>query len=178
MGSRRCRLAQSRASRFVEAGGLRWHVQVMGSGPVALLLHGTGAATHSWRDFAPLLSRQFKVVAPDLPGHGFTGTPDADGMSLPGMARGVDALLQALGETPVLCVGHSAGAAILAQMSLTGAAFAALVSLNGAFVRSAAAGSSRRSPSSLPARRWCRGCSRGGQVSAAPSKACSAAPVR
>jgi len=30
-------------SRFIEAGGLRWHVQVMGQGPVALLLHGTGA---------------------------------------------------------------------------------------------------------------------------------------
>ena len=38
------------ASRFVLASGLWWHVQVMGSGPVLLLLHGTGAATHSWRD--------------------------------------------------------------------------------------------------------------------------------
>ena len=35
------------ASRFVEAAGMRWHVQVMGSGPALLLLHGTGAATHS-----------------------------------------------------------------------------------------------------------------------------------
>ena len=28
------------ASRFVDAGQLRWHVQVMGEGPVLLLLHG------------------------------------------------------------------------------------------------------------------------------------------
>ncbi|TJW92291.1 alpha/beta hydrolase, partial [Neisseria gonorrhoeae] len=32
------------ASRFVDAAGLRWHVQMMGEGPVALLAHGTGAA--------------------------------------------------------------------------------------------------------------------------------------
>ena len=37
-----------------------------------LLLHGTGAATHSWRALAPLLAERFTVVAPDLPGHGFT----------------------------------------------------------------------------------------------------------
>ena len=35
------------SSRFVTAGGLRWHVQVAGTGPVVLLVHGTGAATHS-----------------------------------------------------------------------------------------------------------------------------------
>ena len=63
------------ASRFVEAGGLRWHVQQMGRGPVLLLLHGTGASTHSWRALLPLLAKSFTVVAPDLPGHGFTATP-------------------------------------------------------------------------------------------------------
>ena len=37
-----------------------------------LLLHGTGASTHSWRDLVPLLARQAGVVAVDLPGHGFS----------------------------------------------------------------------------------------------------------
>ena len=60
------------ASRFVEAGGLRWHVQVMGTGPVALLVHGMGASSHSWRDVAPLLASRFTVIIPDLPGHAFT----------------------------------------------------------------------------------------------------------
>ena len=66
------------ASRFVEAGGIRWHVQIMGQGPVMLLLHGTGAASHSWRDIMPLLAAQFTVVVPDLPGHGFTRAPGPD----------------------------------------------------------------------------------------------------
>lgn len=64
-------------SRFVEAAGLRWHVQQMGRGPVLLLLHGTGASTHSWRALMPLLAAEFTVVAPDLPGHGFTSAPPA-----------------------------------------------------------------------------------------------------
>ena len=50
------------ASRFVTDGGVRWHVQVMGEGPVVLLLHGAGAATHSWRDLAPRLAQHAGVV--------------------------------------------------------------------------------------------------------------------
>ncbi|MGI3776617.1 MAG: alpha/beta fold hydrolase BchO [Janthinobacterium lividum] len=122
-------------SRFVDAGGLRWHVQVLGEGPVLLLLHGTGAATHSWRALAPLLARRFTVVAPDLPGHGFTSAPPAEGMSLPGMARSVAALLAALHLRPVLVAGHSAGAAVAAQMTIDSLiAPAAIMSLNGALL--------------------------------------------
>ncbi len=122
-------------SRFVTAGGLRWHVQVQGTGPVLLLLHGTGAATHSWRALAPLLARRFTVVAPDLPGHGFTSAPPADGMSLPGMARLVASLLRALDLQPALIAGHSAGAAVAAQMAIDGLATpAAIMSLNGALL--------------------------------------------
>jgi magnesium chelatase accessory protein len=122
-------------SRFVAAGGLRWHVQVMGNGPALLLLHGTGAATHSWRDLLPALARDFTVVAPDLPGHGFTAAPAMAGLSLPGMARAIAALLGVLGVAPALAAGHSAGAAILARMCLEGKISpAGLVSLNGAFL--------------------------------------------
>lgn len=124
------------ASRFVQAGGLRWHVQRMGRGPELLLIHGTGAATHSWRGLAPLLAERFTVTAPDLPGHGFTQRPAAPrGLSLPGMAAGLKALLATLGVTPVLAVGHSAGAAILAHLCLEGQiAPRHLVSLNGALL--------------------------------------------
>ncbi len=123
------------ASRFVRTAGMTWHVQVMGAGPTLLLLHGTGAATHSWRDLSPLLARHFTVVAPDLPGHGFTDSVPAHRLSLPGMARAVQGLLWALDTRPALAVGHSAGAAILARMCLDGAiAPRGLVSLNGAFL--------------------------------------------
>ena len=121
------------ASRFVTAAGLRWHVQVMGEGPVLLLLHGTAAATHSWRDMMPLLARHFTVVAPDLPGHGFSEAVPAARLSLPGMAASVAALLDAMGLRPALAAGHSAGAAILLRMALDGRISpGTIISLNGA----------------------------------------------
>ena len=54
-------------SRFVQTPGVRWHVQIAGSGPVLVLLHGAGASTHTWRDLLPALSADFTVVCPDLP---------------------------------------------------------------------------------------------------------------
>lgn len=123
------------ASRFVEAAGYRWHVQIMGSGPAALLVHGTGAATHSWRALMPELARHFMVVAPDLPGHGFTDSPQARRLSLPSMAGDLAALCAKLDVRPQVAVGHSAGAAILARMSLDGSiAPPLIVSFNGAFL--------------------------------------------
>jgi magnesium chelatase accessory protein len=123
------------ASHFVRAAGFVWHVQLMGSGPPLLLVHGTGASTHSWRDLAPILARDFSIVAPDLPGHGFTDTPPAAQMSLPGMGLALGELLRTLGIRPVLAAGHSAGAAILARMCINGLiAPAALIALNGALV--------------------------------------------
>ena len=123
------------ASSFVTAAGLNWHVQRFGAGPAILLVHGTGAATHSWRGLAPLLAKDFTVVAPDLPGHGFTGMPPQHRLSLPGMAGDLTELLRVLGVSPALAVGHSAGAAIAARMSLDGGiAPQSLVSLNGALL--------------------------------------------
>ena len=123
------------ASRFVKAGGLRWHVQVAGQGPVLLLAHGTGAATHSWRGLLPLLARDFTVVAPDLPGHGFSELPRSERLSLPAMARALTALLRVLGLSPDLAIGHSAGAAVVARMTLDGGiAPRALVGLNAALL--------------------------------------------
>jgi magnesium chelatase accessory protein len=123
------------ASRFIRAGGLEWHVQVMGSGPALLLIHGTGASTHSWRELAPYLAQHFTVVAPDLPGHGFTEQPAPDGLSLPSMAHGLGDLLRVLDVSPRLVIGHSAGAAIAIRMVLDHRITPqGLVSLNGALL--------------------------------------------
>ncbi|MQX38462.1 alpha/beta fold hydrolase BchO [Roseospira navarrensis] len=122
-------------SRFPVAHGFRWHVQLAGRGPVLLLLHGTGATTHSFRDLLPILAEHFTVIVPDLPGHGFTANPPASAFTLPGMGRAVAALLRESHLKPDLVVGHSAGAAILIRMALDKQIHPkAIVSLNGALL--------------------------------------------
>jgi magnesium chelatase accessory protein len=122
-------------SSFVRRGAMTWHVQRMGQGPVVLLAHGTGSATHSWRALMPALARDFDVIAVDLPGHGFTSAPPSYRLTLPEMAAGLADLVQSLGVAPAMLVGHSAGAAIVARMALDGAADpAVIVALNGALL--------------------------------------------
>jgi magnesium chelatase accessory protein len=123
------------ASRFLLAGGPRWHVQRMGQGPVVLLVHGTGGATHSWRAILPMLARHCTVIAPDLPGHGFTSALPSRRMTLPGMAAALGDLLGALQARPVLVAGHSAGAAVVLRLVLDGRiAPQAVVGLNAALM--------------------------------------------
>ena len=150
------------ASRWVEAGGLTWHVQIFegqgrletrpaGEARDLLLLHGAGASAHSWRDIAPALAQRLppgaRVIVPDLPGHAFTSRPPDVGLSLPGMARLLYALLQALQAHPRVLIGHSAGAAVAARMALDGlggpgglGSVKTLVSLNGAWLPPAGQG--------------------------------------
>ena len=121
-------------SRFVEADGVRWHVQQYGEGPDMLLLHGTAAATHSWRDLGPILAERFRITAVDMPGHGFSGAPrDQGAFTQRGMAGALAALLSQVGVSPQVVVGHSAGAALGAALCLTGGAEPRrLIALNGA----------------------------------------------
>jgi len=109
-------------SLFVEAAGLRWHVQhwPRGHAPRLLLLHGTGASSHSFAGLAPKLAEHFDLVVPDLPGHAFSGMAPRGNADMQGMADGVHALLAALPPAagPLLAVGHSAGAAVAARMAL------------------------------------------------------------
>lgn len=126
------------ASQFVEADGYQWHVQRMGpkskGAPLCLLLHGTGAATHSWRGLMPLLAAEYDVIAVDLPGHGFTRPNAARQVSLPKMAESIALLLEELEAYPDLIIGHSAGAAIGLQLMLDKSWKNPLVGLNPALM--------------------------------------------
>lgn len=106
-------------SRAVRTGPIDWHVQVAGRGPVVLLLHGSGASAHSWAGLLPQLAAHATVVAPDLPGHGFTTGAPFDALTLPRLRGDLAALLAALElKAPVLVAGHSAGAALALRWGL------------------------------------------------------------
>jgi magnesium chelatase accessory protein len=121
-------------SRFETAAGLTWHVQEAGSGPPLILIHGTGAATHSWAGLLPLLANDHRVIAFDLPGHGFTSSPPPSRLTLPYMAEAVAALLRHLNIANPAIVTHSAGTAIAARTVLDGFTAPRLVGLNAALL--------------------------------------------
>jgi magnesium chelatase accessory protein len=122
-------------SRFVDVGDVHWHLQDLGDGPVVLLVHGTGASTHSWAGVMPLLAGRFRVVAVDLPGHAFSLVRVSRASSLTGMAAALGSLLTAEDVRPDIVVGHSAGAAVLARACLDGILRPRqLVSVNGALL--------------------------------------------
>lgn len=121
-------------SRFINSRPHRWHVQDMGQGDVIVLLHGAGASTHSFRALMPLLARTHRVIAVDLPGHGFTVSGSRNRAGLETVAEDLRALLRQMEVRPRLLIGHSAGAAVAARMALDMTTPPdALITINGAF---------------------------------------------
>ncbi len=98
-------------SRSVQVGGLHWHVQISGKGPLILLLHGTGSSTHSWADLTPLLNPEAQILNVDLPGHAFTQGASVEDLKLEEIASNLIGLITELKlPWPTMVVGHSAGA--------------------------------------------------------------------
>ena len=123
----------SMSSTMVQCGALTWHLETTGSGPTCLLIHGTGASTHSWYRLASLLAPYYTVVMMDLPGHASTLTPANTELTLTGMASALYQLIDQQNLHAQLMIGHSAGAAIMLEMCLQHPQCAQhLVSINGA----------------------------------------------
>jgi len=104
-------------SRFVNVRPHRWHVQEAGKGPTLLLLHGAGGATQTWRGLLPLLAAHNHVVAPDLPGQGFSRMGTRQRCTLRLMAEDIAALCRDQGWSPDLIVGHSVGGALALELA-------------------------------------------------------------
>lgn len=118
------RLALTRggvSSRHVKTPLGRVHAyDARGSGdlPTTVLLHGLGSAA---TPFAPVLSRLQRhvrrVVAPDLPGHGFSeGAPSR--LTPEALFEGVSTALDELAPEPAIVVGNSLGGALAVQYAL------------------------------------------------------------
>src|SRR3954468_11886019 len=85
-------------------------------GPVLLLIHGITGCAKQWDDAIPLLAERYRVIAPDLLGHGESAKPRGD-YSLGAYAAGVRDLLVALGHRRATVVGHSLGGGIAMQFA-------------------------------------------------------------
>jgi len=85
-----------------------------GSGEVLLLIHGMAGSSDAWRDLIPLLAKKYRVVAPDLLGHGQSVKPRGD-YSLGAFAVSLRDLLDELGIARATIVGHSLGGGVAMQ---------------------------------------------------------------
>jgi pimeloyl-ACP methyl ester carboxylesterase len=85
-----------------------------GSGEAIVLLHGLAGSSETWRSLIGPLSRKYRVVAPDLLGHGNSTKPRTD-YSLGALSVLIRDVLDELGITRATFVGHSLGGGIAMQ---------------------------------------------------------------
>jgi pimeloyl-ACP methyl ester carboxylesterase len=104
---------------FITIGGLRFHLRDWGgpdAPPAILLVHGLASNARIWDLLAPLLAPNFRLVAIDQRGHGFSDKPD-DGYGLATIAGDLAGAIVALGWSRPLVVGHSWGANVALQLA-------------------------------------------------------------
>jgi pimeloyl-ACP methyl ester carboxylesterase len=87
-----------------------------GEGLPVVLLHGPAAFGAAWLRVIPGLARNWRVVAPDLPGHGASEAFAGD-MDVERVCGWLDDLIECTCATPPVLVGHALGGAIAARFA-------------------------------------------------------------
>jgi haloacetate dehalogenase len=107
---------------MIDTGEAVIRVRHGGSGPPLLLLHGHPQTHVMWHRVAPLLARDFTVVAADLRGYGDSSkpqtTPDHEPYSKRAMARDQVAVMRQLGFEQFFVAGHDRGGRCAYRMAL------------------------------------------------------------
>lgn len=102
----------------VKVNGIEMFYQVLGDGEPLILLHG--AINHTgdtWSNVADDFARQFKVIVPDLRGHGATENPTGEYFTTKQLASDVFGLLDHLGIYTFNAMGISMGGVTLLHMA-------------------------------------------------------------
>jgi haloacetate dehalogenase len=100
----------------VRANGIRHHYAEAGEGPPVILLHGFPETSYAWRHQIPVLSKSYRVIAPDLRGYGETEKP-ASGYDKRTMASDVRELMRVLDLPRIALVGHDRGARVATRFA-------------------------------------------------------------
>jgi pimeloyl-ACP methyl ester carboxylesterase len=103
--------------RWVQVHDVSTAVLEGGDGPPVLLLHGPGGHAASWLRVIPNLVTSYRVIAPDLPGHG--ASQSLDGLFDVDQTLGwLDDVINCTCTTPPALVGHALGGAIAARFAI------------------------------------------------------------
>ena len=106
--------------RTVNARGIRIHLVEEGAGPMVLLIHGFPESWYSWRHQLPAIAGAgFRAVAIDVRGYGRSSAPNE--IEAYGLLQHVNdnlGVVEALGESAAVVVGHDWGSPIAANSAL------------------------------------------------------------
>ena len=96
--------------------GVRVHSSSTGKGPnTVILVHGWTCDESTWNSQVPELSKQYRVITLDLPGHGQTPSPKDGKLTMDLFARAVEAVRKESKADRVVLVGHSMGTPVIVQ---------------------------------------------------------------
>lgn len=101
----------------VDVGDVTIRYLTAGSGEPVVLLHGLGNSVFSWHKNIVPLSRRYRVITPDLPGHGYS-ISHVDRYDLPAAVEFLAAFLDYLGISQADLIGSSMGGSIALRTSL------------------------------------------------------------
>jgi pimeloyl-ACP methyl ester carboxylesterase len=101
---------------YLELHGDRIAYRDTGQGPALLLIHGMAGSSATWDAVIPQLAKKYRVIAPDLLGHGESAKPRGD-YSLGAFAAWLRDLLNELGVERATVIGQSLGGGIAMQFA-------------------------------------------------------------
>lgn len=116
-------------SRWVDIDGPVHYLDYGGpaSGPVIVAIHGLGGSAVNWSAIAPRLTRKYRLLAPDLAGHGLTKS-DGRGTDVGSNTALLHRFAGLVADGPVLLMGNSMGGMIaLLEASAAPEAVAGLI---------------------------------------------------
>jgi len=102
--------------RLLHLNGIPTSVLEGGSGPEVVLLHGPGGFCAQWLRVIPNLTASHRVIVPDLPGHGASGTPHGE-LDIESITGWLDDLIECTCGAPPVLVGHVLSGAIAARFA-------------------------------------------------------------
>jgi pimeloyl-ACP methyl ester carboxylesterase len=117
--ARRVESALPPQGRFIDIDGARIHYLDEGSGPAVLLIHGLGGQMRNFtHSLISKLKGEFRVIALDRPGSGYSTRPPGASAAIVAQADTINRFIEALGLEKPLVVGHSMGGAITLALAL------------------------------------------------------------
>lgn len=102
---------------YFEHEGCNLHYEEYGNGTPLLLVHGLGSSTLDWEKQIPALATRYRVIVPDVRGHGRSDKP-RERYSIAGFSADLIALIEHLNLGPAHYVGLSMGGMIGFQLGV------------------------------------------------------------